>query len=73
MPQEGLEMTAPRFFSTLTMAITATIIVGFGSAYLENLKRNRMSDELAQWQLEEWKDNLKSERHREFEEQRNSQ
>lgn len=48
------------------MAITATVVVGFGSAYMEMQKRHAMSDELAQWELREWKENLLTERQREF-------
>ena len=50
----------------MAMAVTAAVVVGFGVAYLETHKRNRMADELAQWQLEEWKENLLTERQREF-------
>lgn len=59
-------MTARRICSALAMLITAAVVVGFGSAYSEAQKRNRMSDELAHWQLEEWKENLLDERQREF-------
>ena len=59
-------MTARRFCSIMAMAVTAAVIVGFGSAYLEVHKRHQMSEELAQWELKEWKDNLLTERQREF-------
>jgi hypothetical protein len=59
-------MTARRFCSALAMAITAAVVVGFGSAYMEMQKRNAMSAELAQWELSEWKENLLTERQREF-------
>ncbi len=48
------------------MACTAAVVMGFGSAYLEIQKRHQMSDELAQWELRAWKENLLEERHREF-------
>ncbi len=48
------------------MAVTAAVVVGFGSAYLEVHKRHQMSDELVQWELQEWKENLLTERQREF-------
>jgi hypothetical protein len=50
----------------MAMAVTAAVVVGFGSAYLEVHKRHQMSEELAQWQLEEWKENLLTERQREL-------
>lgn len=50
----------------MAMAITAAVVAGFGSAYLEVQKRNQMSDELAAWELQEWKENLLTEREREF-------
>lgn len=59
-------MNPPRFLSILAMSVTATVVVGFASAYLEMQKRERLADELAQWHLEEWKENLLQERHREF-------
>ena len=59
-------MTARRFCSALAMAITAAVVVGFGSAYLEVQKRHQMSEELVQWELREWKENLLTERQREF-------
>jgi hypothetical protein len=59
-------MTVRRFCSALAMAITAAVVVGFGTAYLEMQKRHAMSDELAQWELSEWKENLLTERQREF-------
>ena len=59
-------MTARRFCSAMAMAITAAVVVGFGSAYWEAQKRSLMSEELAQWELQEWKENLLAERHREF-------
>ncbi len=59
-------MTARRFCSALAMAITATVVVGFGTTYMEMQKRHAMSDELAQWELREWKENLLTERQREF-------
>ena len=62
-------MNPPRFLSILAVSVTATVVVGFASAYLEMKKRERLADELAQWQLEEWqewKENLLEERHREF-------
>ena len=59
-------MTARRFCSALAMAITAAVVVGFGTAYSEIQKRNAMSDELDQWELSEWKENLLTEREREF-------
>jgi hypothetical protein len=61
-----VEVTARRFCSALAMAITATVVVGFGTTYMEMQKRHAMSDELAQWELREWKENLLTERQREF-------
>lgn len=48
------------------MAVTAAVVVGFGVAYLETHKRNRMSEEIAAWELQEWKENLLTEREKEF-------
>ena len=59
-------MIARRVCSAIAMAVTAAVVVGFGSAYLEVHKRHQMSEELAQWQLEEWKENLLTERQREL-------
>ena len=59
-------MTLSQFFSVLAMVVATAIALGFGSAYLEIRQRDQMAAELAQWQLEEWKDNLLEERHREF-------
>lgn len=59
-------MTARRFCSVMSMAVTAAIVVGFGAAYSELQKRNQMSEEMAAWELQEWKDNLLTERQREF-------
>ena len=59
-------MTARRVFSVMAMVVTAAIVAGFGSAYLEVQKRSRMADELAQWELQEWKDNLLDARQKEF-------
>ena len=64
-------MMAPRFFSAAAMLTVTATFVGFGVAHHKTQERARLSAELAQWQLEEWKDNLLAERHREFEEQRN--
>jgi hypothetical protein len=50
----------------MSMAVTAAIVVGFGAAYSELQKRNQMSEEMAAWELQEWKDNLLTERQREF-------
>jgi len=50
----------------MAMAVTAAVIVGFAAAYQEVQKRNQMSDELAAWELQEWKENLLTEREREF-------
>lgn len=65
-------MTAPRIFLTAAMTVVAATFIGFGVAHHEAQQRARLSAELAQWHLEEWKENLLAERHREFEEQRNS-
>lgn len=59
-------MTARRFCSVMSMAVTAAVVVGFGVAYLETHKRNRMSEEMAAWELQEWKENLLTEREKEF-------
>lgn len=48
------------------MVVATAVMAGFGVAYLEVQKHHRMSDELAQWELNEWKENLLDERQREF-------
>jgi hypothetical protein len=65
-------MTVPRLFLAAAMTVVTATFVGFGVAHHEAQQRAQLSAELAKWQLEEWKDNLLAERHREFEEQRNS-
>ena len=65
-------MTAPRIFLAAAMTIVTATFVGFGVAHHEAQQRGQLSAELARWQLEAWKENLLAERHREFEEQRNS-
>jgi hypothetical protein len=65
-------MTVPRLFLAAAMIVVTATFVGFGVAHHEAQQRAQLSAELAKWQLEEWKDNLLAERHREFEEQRNS-
>jgi hypothetical protein len=65
-------MTVPRLFLAAAMTVVTATFIGFGVAHHEAQKRAQLSAELAKWQLEEWKDNLLAERHREFEEQRNS-
>lgn len=59
-------MTTRRFCSIVAMTITAAVIFGFATAIVEMQRRARLSDQLAQWQLEEWKENLLDERQREF-------
>lgn len=61
-------MTAPRFLLVAAMIAVAATVLGFGAAYHEVQQRERLSIELTAWQLEEWKDNLLEERHREFSE-----
>lgn len=65
-------MTPPRIFLAAAMTVVTATFIGFGVAHHGAQQRARLSAELAQWQLEEWKENLLAERHREFEEQRNS-
>lgn len=50
----------------MAMFVTTAIVVGFGAAYLELQKRNRMSEQMAAWELQEWKENLLTEREKEF-------
>lgn len=59
-------MTARRFCFAVAMTVATAVIAGFGVAYLEVQKHHRMSDELAQWELTEWKENLLDARQREF-------
>lgn len=59
-------MRLPKFISLLAMLIGAAIGFGYGSTYLKIRERDQMATELAQWQLDEWKENLLAERKREF-------
>lgn len=59
-------MTISRFFYALAMMVITIVAIAYGIAYLQIRERNRMAEELAQWELQEWKENLLTERQREF-------
>lgn len=59
-------MTISRFFYALAMMVITIVAIACGIAYLQIRERNRMAEELAQWELQEWKENLLTERRREF-------
>lgn len=59
-------MTISRFFYALAMMVITIVAIACGIAYLQIRERNRMAEELAQWELQEWKENLLTERQREF-------
>lgn len=59
-------MTISRFFYALAMTVITIVAVAYGIAYLQIRERNRMAEELAQSELQEWKKDLLAERQREF-------
>ena len=59
-------MTISRFFYALALVVITIVAIAYGLAYLQIREHNRMAEELAQWELKEWKENLLTERQREF-------
>lgn len=59
-------MTISRFLYALALVVITIVAIAYGIAYLQIRERNRMAEELTQWELQEWKENLLTEREREF-------